>query len=114
MFTPGQKKKNPAAQLTSRFLQDNITNPGWLKRNFNQQDQNFNQSLPFAKHGLSHNFSQIPVFTNGQEKIQAKFKINTPGDNYEQEADRIADHVTRTLSKMNKRVTKMRACRRRL
>src|SRR3954451_19328431 len=35
---------------------------------------------------FAHDFSRIPV--------QAKLRVNTPGDSYEREADRIAERVT--------------------
>ncbi|MBK9014749.1 MAG: DUF4157 domain-containing protein [Saprospiraceae bacterium] len=45
---------------------------------------------------VAFNFGQIPVFDNGHSGIiQPKFKINAPGDKYEQEADRIAERVMR-------------------
>jgi hypothetical protein len=40
-----------------------------------------------------HDFSQMPVYA--PEKVQQKLMVNTPGDVYEQEADRIADRVMR-------------------
>src|SRR5690242_14587305 len=41
-----------------------------------------------------HDFSRIPVHSKAPGKLQAKLKVNTPGDMYEQEADRVAEHVT--------------------
>jgi hypothetical protein len=40
-----------------------------------------------------HDFSQIPLHAIPPLKIQAKLMVNTPGDIYEQEADRISDRV---------------------
>ena len=43
--------------------------------------------------GPSHDFSRIPVFADNKIFIQPKLSINTPGDVYEQEADRMAERV---------------------
>ncbi len=40
-----------------------------------------------------HDFSQIQVQSRSLASIQAKLTVNTPGDIYEQEADRVADQV---------------------
>lgn len=44
-----------------------------------------------GSHG--HDFGRMPVFAPA--KIQQKLMVNTPGDVYEQEADRVADRVMR-------------------
>lgn len=49
----------------------------------------------FALPRLAHDFSRIPVHSKAPVKLQAKFKINTPGDIYEQEADRVAEQMMR-------------------
>lgn len=41
----------------------------------------------------SFNFSNIPILPNHPVSVQTKLTINTPGDKYEQEADRMADQV---------------------
>jgi hypothetical protein len=50
----------------------------------------------FTKPPSSHDFSQIPVHSRLHGRIQAKLAVNTPGDIYEQEADRVADQVMAT------------------
>lgn len=45
--------------------------------------------------GLAHDFSHIPVYTGTRDAIQPKLKVNAPRDQYEQEADRIADQALR-------------------
>lgn len=40
-------------------------------------------------------FSHIPITARASKPIQAKLRINEPGDKYEQEADRVADQVMR-------------------
>jgi hypothetical protein len=42
---------------------------------------------------LAYDFSQVPLYPKARTKIQPKLTVNTPGDIYEQEADRIADAV---------------------
>ena len=42
---------------------------------------------------FGRDFSQIPVHTKTPPRLQAKLTVNTPGDIYELEADRIADQV---------------------
>jgi hypothetical protein len=42
---------------------------------------------------FAHDLSQIPLYPNTRTKIQPKLMGSTPGDIYEQEADRVADAV---------------------
>lgn len=42
-----------------------------------------------------HDFAQLGIFAPQLVRIQRKLAINKPGDEYEQQADRVADHVTR-------------------
>jgi hypothetical protein len=42
---------------------------------------------------FAHDFSRIPVHSKTPAKLQAKLKVNTPGDSYEQEADRVSEQV---------------------
>jgi outer membrane protein OmpA-like peptidoglycan-associated protein len=43
----------------------------------------------------AYDFSRIPVHSCAPGGIQPKLMVNTPGDIYEQEADRISEHVVR-------------------
>src|SRR5918912_1531041 len=45
---------------------------------------------PFA-----HDFSPLPVYSRGPAGIQTKLKVNTLGDVYEQEAERVSEAVMR-------------------
>jgi hypothetical protein len=45
---------------------------------------------------VGHDFRRIPACPSAGGAIQTKLAINTPGDEYEREADRVADAVTRT------------------
>lgn len=44
---------------------------------------------------FGHDFSRIPLYPPIGRVIQTKLAINTPGDEYEQEADRVAEQVMR-------------------
>jgi hypothetical protein len=44
---------------------------------------------------FGHDFSRVPVHAKAIFGIQAKRTVSTPGDAYEQEADRVADQVLR-------------------
>lgn len=54
-------------------------------------------SVSSASTGFAYDFSRIPIHTNAhtRKNIQPKLKVNTQGDIYEQEADRVADQVMR-------------------
>lgn len=45
---------------------------------------------------LTHDFTRIPTYGHSVERIQPKLTVSTPGEIYEQEADRVADAVIRT------------------
>lgn len=45
---------------------------------------------------LGHDFSRIPVHARTSVKIQPKLVVNTPGDSFEEEADRISEEIVRT------------------
>jgi hypothetical protein len=47
---------------------------------------------------LAHDFSSIPVHSPTVHPIQTKLVVNTPGDKYEREADRVADEVMQMAS----------------
>lgn len=49
----------------------------------------------FMEPRFGHDFSRVRVHSPGPGMIQAKLKINEPGDPYEQEADRVAEQVMR-------------------
>ena len=44
---------------------------------------------------FAHDLSRIPVSSEAPVRIQAKLTLNTPGDRYEQEADRVSEQVMR-------------------
>jgi uncharacterized protein DUF4157 len=49
---------------------------------------------PPAMPSFAHDFSRVPVYSRPQVSLQAKLTVNTLGDIYEQEADRVAEQVT--------------------
>src|SRR5216684_7422461 len=51
------------------------------------------ESSTTATSRLAHDFSRIPVYSGILRNIQPKLTVNTLGDVYEQEADRVADQV---------------------
>jgi hypothetical protein len=50
---------------------------------------------PIAAPGFGRDFSRIPVQGKASFPIQPKLTVSTPGDMYEEEADRVADKVMR-------------------
>jgi hypothetical protein len=53
------------------------------------------RSTAAASPRFGHDFSQIPIHPPAAGAIQTKLAINKPGDEYEQEADRISEQVMR-------------------
>lgn len=58
----------------------------------NAEELQVNSVAP-ASPRFAHDFSGIPLFLQALTRIQPKLKVNTPGDLYEQEADRVANLV---------------------
>ena len=54
----------------------------------------FNSSFDRASR-FGYDFSQIPIHSPVAGVLQTKLAINQPGDQYEQEADRLSEHVMR-------------------
>lgn len=52
---------------------------------------------------FAHDFSRIPVHSKAPVRVQAKLRINSPGDKYEQEAERIAEQVTTMPEKLQRK-----------
>ena len=53
------------------------------------------RSETLATSRFAYDFSRIPVHAPAPITIQPKLAVNTPGDTYEQEADRVAEQVMR-------------------
>lgn len=60
----------------------------------NSEDARGHDSSTTGIARFAHDFSRIPVHSKSAVNLQAKLKVNTPGDVYEQEADRVAEQVT--------------------
>lgn len=69
-------------QTVQRLLE---TDTGDIKRD--------STTTGFAR--FSHDFSRIPLHSKAPVRLQAKLTVNTPGDIYEQEADRVSEQVMR-------------------
>jgi hypothetical protein len=50
-----------------------------------------------------HDFSRLPIYAAGTGPVGAPLSINAPGDVYEQEADRVADEVSRSTGPRDSR-----------
>lgn len=48
-----------------------------------------------ASSPVGHDFRRIPIYPSTRGAMQTKLAVGTPGDKYEQEADRVAEQVTR-------------------
>jgi len=60
-------------------------------------DTEDHEAMPFASAitRFAHDFSLIPVHSKAPVRLQAKLKVNAPGDIYEQEADRVSEQLMR-------------------
>lgn len=74
-------------------LQQTIGNQAVLNLLRSQNAQVGTTSQTPRESRFSHDFSQIPIHAPATGAIQTKLVINQPGDEYEQEADRIAQQV---------------------
>jgi len=114
MRTFAQKQNQHQKPVPSNFAPSHATTPGLHHRTDlilrvqrmigNQAVQRMLQTqAEELKAGLtgtssSHfgsDFSRIPIHTPATGAIQTKLAVNRPGDEYEQEADRISEHVMR-------------------
>ena len=50
-------------------------------------------SIRTAPHGFAHDFSSVPIYAKASESVHPKLRVGSQGDQYEQEADRVADQV---------------------
>lgn len=74
------------------YLQRTIENQaGQRSSEANVEDDKGDSSTGIARFG--HDFTRIQVYSKAPLDTQAKLTVNTPGDEYEQEADRVAGRV---------------------
>ena len=101
--TTSSKSKKPSRSFVGQsrdvhsilHLQHTIGNQAVL-RLLQTETENINTSSVSNKSNrFAHDFSRIPVYPSTRNGIQPKLKVNAPGDQYEQEADRIASQVLR-------------------
>jgi hypothetical protein len=77
-------------------LQRTIGNQAVLRLLQANAEERNTGSATTASTRFAHDFSRIPIHPPGAGAIQTKLMVNTLGDIYEQEADRIADQVMAT------------------
>ncbi|MCB9267670.1 MAG: DUF4157 domain-containing protein [Lewinellaceae bacterium] len=88
-FSPQPK----ISQLSKPALARNAFLAPGERRHKANDGQHKQADSPSAGH--HHNFSRIPIFAPSSIRIQPKLKVNKPGDEYEREADRVAEQVMR-------------------
>ena len=59
-------------------------------------DADRNRAALLSLRDDARDFSRIPIHSDTPVRLQAKLAVNTPGDVYEREADRVAEEVMRT------------------
>jgi hypothetical protein len=84
----------------TRFAHSGISAQSAAPENISElpqaQAQNFESSLRInVLPQPAHDFNRIPIQIDTPVSVQAKLRVNTPGDAYEQEADRVAEEVMR-------------------
>jgi hypothetical protein len=93
---PSRVKPHPAslADNPSFALQRSIGNQALQRQP--QAGAESSETRASASHDFfPHGFARMPISTRPGRALQTKLTVNTPGDAYEQEADRVADHVMR-------------------
>jgi hypothetical protein len=94
--TPGRAHFERSFEMNSILhLQRTISNQAVQRPLQTKPDGLETLSDATASGHFDHDFSRIPVHAKASVKIQSKLAVNTPGDIYEQEADRISEQVMR-------------------
>ena len=97
-FTPAQTgllQRKSALCNTPGLVEDSGRDKEKLTLQRSSADQAGTTTMPPIVPRFGHDFSRVSVHSTGSGMIQAKLKINEPGDLYEQEADRVADAMMR-------------------
>lgn len=89
MRTFSQTHKQSQKQASSSLAQSNTATSGRAYR----------EHPAAASPRFGYDFSRISLYPVAAGAIQAKLAVNKPGDEYEQEADRISDQVMRMFTK---------------
>lgn len=93
-FTPVLQKPRPLSDSPHLILQRRDHH----EPNMQELGKPVHGTPAFIDPRFGHDFSRIRIFNEGAGRnlpIQAKLRINKPGDVYEEEADRVADVVMR-------------------
>src|SRR5213082_2100667 len=88
---PGRTHLGQSHEVNSiLYLQRTIGNQAVQRMLQTDAEEPEARSIAAASPRFVHDFSCIPVHSSAPIGIQPKLRVNTPGDIYEQEADRIA------------------------
>lgn len=90
-LTPPVTNEEVATTLQSRRLVGGQAGQRLMGDSVESLEADFETAVPGQ---FPHGFSRIPVQAKSRLPIQAKLKAHTSGDQYEQEADRVAETVT--------------------
>jgi len=99
-----QKQFQPQKVVSSSLARSRMANQGLYLREAELSKPEARAEEPDAEltaatsQHFGHDFSRIPIHPPAGGAVQTKLSISTPGDTYEQVADRIADQVTATLA----------------
>ena len=88
-----QKTNRPAEKLATLATRKNAG--PCAASAFAQETEALDETSARHDTRRGHDFSRIPAFSKTPVRLQTKLTVNALGDMYEQEADRIADWVTR-------------------
>ncbi len=90
--TQETRKKDPTSLIQSRGEESTLRPAPFKETNSTQPSMADAKREDRAEPNFSHDFSRIPSQVTSVQ-FQTKLAINQPGDEYEQEADRIAEEV---------------------
>lgn len=92
-LTHARQGHNPNSILNLQRMIDHHVLPRMLQSNAEERNAVLTSTAPLPH--LGHDFSRISVGPPTTGTLQAKLAINNPGDDYEQEADHVAEQVMR-------------------
>ena len=93
MKTYAQKQSQPATKPSALFGKKS-SDPGRTLGTSNDKDV-LPKTSGWPDLSRGHDFTLIPTFSKTPVMLQTKLMVNTPGDQYEQEADKVAEQVMR-------------------
>ena len=93
---PGRAHFEPSREVNSILhLQRTIGNQAVQRMLQTHAEKPINGLTDMASPRFDHDFSRIPIRSRAAGALPTKFAINKPGDQYEEEADRVAEQVMR-------------------